>query len=136
MPAVAAVIAAGGVAAHAHHSISAIYDSGRRVTVEGVVTNFQLINPHPWLFVDVKDGAGEARHWRLEMDNRGELENIGVTANTFKPGDRVVATGSLARAQPQSLYSSGSTVPRTVFGTSRSARVHGFAPTDWARIAS
>lgn len=100
----AAAIAFGGTPVHAHHSISSIYDSGRRVTLEGVVAQFQLVNPHPYLFIDVRDGAGEVQRWRLEMDNRSELATIGVTANTFKAGDRVVVTGSLARTEGQRMY--------------------------------
>jgi hypothetical protein len=101
---VAAALAVNGIAVHAHHAISSVYDSGRRVTVDGIVAEFQLINPHPFLIIDVKDAAGTAQQWRLEMDNRSELAAIGVTANTFRPGDRVVVSGSLARAQPQRLY--------------------------------
>jgi hypothetical protein len=91
----------GGMTAGAHHSISGVYDSSRKATVEGVVLEFQLINPHPMLLIDVKDRAGNTQHWRLEMDNRGELAAIGVTANTFSPGERVVVSGSLARAAAQ-----------------------------------
>ena len=98
----AAVVLVGPAAAH--HSISNIYDASRRVTLDGSVTQFQLINPHPFLFIEVKDGNGGVQQWRLEMDNRSELAAIGVTAATFKPGDRVVVSGSLARAQPESLY--------------------------------
>jgi hypothetical protein len=38
------------------------------------------------------------------MDNRSELAAVGVTAETLKPGDRVVVTGSLARTQAHRLY--------------------------------
>ena len=103
MVSIAAALALGGPAA-AHHSISSIYDGSRKVTLDGSVTEFQLINPHPFLFIEVKDSNGPARKWRLEMDNRSELAAIGVTAATFKPGDRVVVSGSLARAEPASLY--------------------------------
>ena len=101
---VAVAFAAGSVAPYAHHSISGVYDSSRRVTLEGSVSQFQLINPHPMLVIDVKDAAGNVQQWRLEMDNRHELVAIGVTAGTFRPGDRLVVSGSLARTQPQSLY--------------------------------
>ena len=94
----------GGGAPHAHHSISGVYDSSRRATIEGVVARFELVNPHPFLTIDVEDGTGRAKQWRLEMDNRHELTAIGVAANTFKPGDRVVATGSLARTQGERMY--------------------------------
>jgi hypothetical protein len=51
------------------------------------------------------DGAdGKTEEWRLEMDNRSELESIGMTADTLRPGDRVVVAGSLARSMPNSLY--------------------------------
>ncbi len=102
--ALAGAIAVGSLAAQAHHSISSVYDNSRRVTIDGTVAEFQLINPHPFLLVDVKDSGGTVLQWRGEMDNRSELVGIGVTAGTFAPGDRVVITGSLARAQPQSLY--------------------------------
>jgi hypothetical protein len=41
----------------------------------------------------------------MEMDNRRELVDIGVTAETLKAGERVVATGSPGRSTAiQSLY--------------------------------
>ena len=101
---VVVVLALGGVRAGAHHSISSVYDSSRQANIEGIVAQFQLINPHPFLLIDVTDRTGSPQRWRLEMDNRSELVAIGVTANTLKPGDRVVVRGSLARAQSQALY--------------------------------
>jgi hypothetical protein len=99
-----AVTPVSGVRVDAHHSISSVYDSSRRANIEGIVAQFQLVNPHPFLLIDVTDRAGNVQQWRLEMDNRSELVAIGVTANTLKPGDRVVVKGSLARTQPQALY--------------------------------
>jgi hypothetical protein len=93
-----------GAAADAHHSIAGAYDSSRRLTIDGVVAQFQFVNPHPFVTLDVIDATGSAQRWKLEMDNRHELVDIGVTASTLKPGDRLVVTGSPARSQPQSLY--------------------------------
>jgi hypothetical protein len=92
-----------GMPLRAHHAISAIYDSGKRVTVEGAVREFQFINPHPILVIEVAD-AGRTLEWRLEMDNRFELIDEGMKADTLRPGDRVVASGSLSRTNPQALY--------------------------------
>jgi hypothetical protein len=103
-PAIAVVVAISSARVDAHHSISSVYDGSRQANIEGIVAQFQLINPHPFLLIDVTDSAGTAERWRLEMDNRSELVAIGVTANTLKPGDRVVVRGSLARTQPQALY--------------------------------
>jgi len=92
-------------AALAHHSISGVYDSGRQVTIDGRVVEFQFVNPHPVLIVAPSGGAeADTRPWRLEMDNRYELAEIGVTAKTFKPGEHVIATGSAARDESHSLY--------------------------------
>jgi hypothetical protein len=91
------------VAADAHHSIAAVYDSARQQRVEGIVAEFQFINPHPFVIVTV-DSNGAAESWRLEMDNRFELQGIGMTGETLKPGDRVVVTGSLGRTEPRTLY--------------------------------
>jgi hypothetical protein len=88
----------------AHHSIAGIYDSSKEVTIEGVVSEFQFINPHPFVFVDVKNDRG-TQQWKLEMDNRSELVAVGMNAQTLKRGDRVVVSGSLIRPpQNQALY--------------------------------
>ena len=97
-------ITVSGIAAHAHHSISAVYDSSQQVTIEGVVTQFQFIYPHPFVRMDVDDGGGQAQKWRLEMYDRSALAEIGMTTATLKQGDRIVVTGSLGRAQSHGLY--------------------------------
>ena len=90
-------------AAHAHHSIGAVYDGSRQQRLEAVVAEFQFVNPHPFVIVTVEaNGAEES--WRLEMDNRFELAQVGMTDATLKPGDRVVVTGSLGRTEPRTLY--------------------------------
>jgi hypothetical protein len=87
-----------------HHSISGAYDTSREITIAGVVTLFQFVNPHPFLTVDADDTNREKHSWRMEMDNRSELVEIGMNSGTLKPGDRVVVTGSPGRSQPQTLY--------------------------------
>ena len=91
-------------AALAHHSISGVYDSGRQVTIDGHVVEFQFVNPHPVIVVAPSGAEAANGPWRLEMDNRYELADIGVTAKTFRPGEHVVATGSAARDESRSLY--------------------------------
>lgn len=94
-----------GDAGAAHHSLYGVYETDKRVTLEGVVAQFHFVNPHPYLLVDVRDAAGRTQQWRMEMDNRRELADVGMTAGTFQPGDRVVASGSPGRStQINSLY--------------------------------
>ena len=100
---VGAALGSASLAAHAHHSIAAVYDSSRQQRLEAVVAEFQFVNPHPFVIVMVEiDGAEQP--WRLEMDNRFELAQVGMTDTTLKPGDRVVVTGSLGRTEPRTLY--------------------------------
>ena len=101
--ALVAVSAVSGATLAAHHSISAVYDSRKPVTLTGSVREFQFVNPHPWIGLDVTDADG-VRQWRLELDNRWELVDVGMKADTFKPGDVIVATGSSGRDGARSVY--------------------------------
>jgi len=92
------------VPASAHHSIAAVYDSSQPRTLEGVVTQFAFVHPHPFILMEVRDGKAAPQSWRLEMDNRFELAAIGVTADTFRAGDRIIVSGSPGRTQPLTLY--------------------------------
>ena len=49
-----------------------------------------------------RDGRAEA--WKLELDNRSELASIGMTSDTLKPGDRIVASGTRAFDGSRSIY--------------------------------
>ena len=100
----AAVLVCWSAAApHAHHSIAGVYDSSRRVTLDGVVAAFHFVNPHPFVEIDVVSGSRTER-WRLEMDNRFELTAVGMTALTLREGDRIQVTGSAARDGGRSIY--------------------------------
>ena len=100
----AATLAAAGVPANAHHSIAAAYDSAKRLTLEGAIAEFHFVNPHPVLIIEVAVADGAKESWRLEMDNRRELVEIGITSDTFRPGDRVVVQGNAGRTEPRTLY--------------------------------
>lgn len=88
--------------AAAHHSLVG-YDHARRVTLDGVVSEFSFTNPHPILTILVGSGAAQ-QPWRLEMDNLWELAEIGLTRDSFKPSDRVKVSGSPDRNAGRSMY--------------------------------
>jgi hypothetical protein len=93
-----------GATLQAHHAIASIYDSSNPVRIEGTVVEFQFVNPHPFLIIEVDDSGGRTQQWRLDMDNRFELVEVGMTAGTLKKGDRVVVTGGPARDRSRTLY--------------------------------
>jgi hypothetical protein len=88
----------------AHHSLSSVYDGTRTTAIDGVISAFHFVNPHPYVEIDVSESTGASTHWRVELDNRHELAAVGMTATTLKPGDRVVVRGSAARDGRKSLY--------------------------------
>ncbi len=90
-------------AAQAHHSLTN-YDQGRNVSADGVVEEFQFVNPHPVLMIGVTDPSGVRQIWRLEMDNLHELDEVGISRTTFKPGDRVTVSGNPDRTKPREIY--------------------------------
>lgn len=90
--------------AHAHHSIAGMYDGDRTVRVDGTVVRFDFVNPHAFVTLDVRDAQGQTVRWRLEMDDRGEMSEIGMTAETLRPGDRLVVSGNPARRLANQLY--------------------------------
>ena len=90
------------VPASAHHSLTE-YDISRKVTLDVTVREFQFVNPHPYLTVESRAGS-VVQVWRLELDNRFELVQIGMSSSTFSRGDRIVASGSPGHNQKAILY--------------------------------
>ena len=95
---------ASSIRAHAHHSLSGSYDMSREITLNGAVTAFQFVNPHPFVTFAVELQKGTKQQWRGELDNRSELVAVGMTEGTFKPGDRVVIVGNPGHDKAQTVY--------------------------------
>jgi hypothetical protein len=81
----------------AHHSFSAEYDSKKAVTLKGIVTKVEWMNPHVYFYLDVTDDSGNITNWSLEMGPPNGLERSGWTRNTMKVGDEVLVEGTLAK---------------------------------------
>lgn len=87
----------------AHHGTNISYDRTKPVTLKGIVTEFRLANPHPQLYVDVKDESGKVTNWGCEVAaNPYQLMLSGWTkqrsANALKPGTAVTVTVAPSRA--------------------------------------
>jgi hypothetical protein len=77
----------------AHHSATPFYDDTKTVEIEGVVSKWSFVNPHPFLYVDVADAQGGSQEWIIEFAGPVRLKKIGWSAETFKPGERITAIG-------------------------------------------
>lgn len=124
MPAVCAVLAV-LIAAPAlgHHGVAPHYDDSRQVTLDGVVTEFQFINPHSFVYLRAAGPDGREAVWHCEMASRSVLARNGLTAEMFAPGTHVRITGSQARQNPtgcalrEARFDDGSTLrSSTLFG--------------------
>jgi hypothetical protein len=78
--------------AFAHHG-TANYDTSTKITVKGVVTEFQFVNPHVQIYWDAKDDSGATQKWQGELTSPNHLERAGWTKSTLKPGDEVTING-------------------------------------------
>ena len=78
----------------AHHAATN-YDSGKQVTLRGTVTNFKFFSPHPHVYFQAKDEAGNVVEWVAESGSPpARWYNSGWRANALKPGDPVTVTGN------------------------------------------
>ena len=77
----------------AHHS-AAMFDEKKTVTVEGVVREFQLTNPHSWLLVDVTDKGGKVVTWGFEAEGPSTLSRAGIKPSDLRPGTKLTITGN------------------------------------------
>jgi DNA/RNA endonuclease YhcR with UshA esterase domain len=81
----------------AHHSFAAEYDMSKPLTVTGVVTKVEWLNPHARLFIDVKDETGKVTNWEFELQAPNTLIRSGWTRTSVKPGDKVTVEGYSAK---------------------------------------
>jgi hypothetical protein len=72
----------------AHHG-AATFDTGKEITLKGVVTEWIWANPHCFLKFDAKDDTGTMRNWAVETQNPVTMLSRGFTRSAFKPGDAV-----------------------------------------------
>jgi hypothetical protein len=86
-----------GASLSAHHSFAADYFEEQKISLEGDVIAFELKNPHAWLYLAVADESGTPQKFAAEWSNPVRLKQAGFTAESFKPGDHLIITGSPGR---------------------------------------
>ena len=69
----------------AHHGAAA-YDTDKKVTVKGTVTDWLWSNPHCILQLDATDDSGQVVHWVTETENPSSMIRNGWTKDSFKVG--------------------------------------------------
>jgi len=83
--------------AHGHHSFAAEFDITKPVKVHGVVTKMDWVNPHSWIYVDVKDADGKVTPWRFELGSPNALFRLGWKKEAVPQGLEVDLAGYRAK---------------------------------------
>jgi len=84
--------------ARAHHSFAAEYSADQPITLTGRLTKVEWINPHGWIYVDVKGDDGKVTTWSVEFGAPNTLLGRGLRKSDFPTGVEVVVKGYRAKS--------------------------------------
>jgi hypothetical protein len=87
----------GGVGLSAHHSLASQFDEGKPLTLQGVITKVDWVNPHVWVYIDVKDTSGAVEQWTLETLPPATLRKGGLRSDMLGKGQTVTVLAYRAR---------------------------------------
>jgi uncharacterized protein DUF6152 len=81
----------------AHHAFSAEFDQNRPLKLRGTVTKWELINPHSWIHLDVKNTDGSITPWMVEGGSPNALFRLGFDKNSLPNGTEIIVEGYQAK---------------------------------------
>ena len=97
--------------AFAHHG-TANYDTSKSITVKGVATGFDFVNPHVQIFWEAKSDSGTAEKWQGELTSPNRLTRVGWTKSSIKPGDTIIISGYPTKSGSHEIW-----IQKVVMGT-------------------
>ncbi len=78
----AALLAVGSL--WAHHSVTAVFDTGKQISVTGELTDVEWVNPHIFLHMKGKPATGgDVKEWKIEGGPPAWYRRSNVTKTTF-----------------------------------------------------
>ncbi|PYU21740.1 MAG: hypothetical protein DMG30_16815 [Acidobacteria bacterium] len=97
LAAVALVLLFSAIPLPAHHSVTAEFDSSKSFTVKATITKIEWVNPHTYIYADVKDENGVVTPYSFEGGPPGALRRSGVLKTMFNVGDLVTIEAYIAK---------------------------------------
>ena len=86
------------LAARAHHSFAAEFDINQPITLTGTLTKMEWVNPHGWIYIDVKEADGKVTNWAIEAGGPTALLRRGLRKTDFPTGLEVKVEGYRAKS--------------------------------------
>jgi hypothetical protein len=122
-------IVLGAVPVLAHHSFAAEYDREQPVTLKGTLTKVEWINPHGWIYIDVKNDDGKVTNWAVEFGSPNALLRRGLRKTDFPAGVELVVKGYRAKSGSPTINGSSVKFPdgRNLFTGSSNPEAPGAA---------
>jgi hypothetical protein len=81
----------------AHHSFAAEFDANAPITLTGTLTKMEWVNPHGWIYIDVKGPDGKVQNWAIEAGAPNALLRRGLRKTDFPIGTEVNVKGFRAK---------------------------------------
>ncbi len=81
----------------AHHAFAAEFDATKPLILKGIVKKWELVNPHSWIHLDVKNPDGTTTEWMVEGGSPNSLFRLGFSKESLPPGTEIVVDGYQAK---------------------------------------
>jgi len=108
---VGASLLASSLSASAHHAFAAEFDAEQPIDLKGAVTKVKWVNPHSWLYFDVKDKSGTVTNWGVEFGTPNALARAGLKKTDLPIGTEVHIKGYRSKNGGPFGYSVTLTLP-------------------------
>lgn len=95
--AVVVAVALTGMTVAAHHAFSAEFDVNKPIKLVGTVTKVELVNPHSWIYIDVKGPDGKLVNWAIEGGAPNALFRRGWRKSALPIGSTITVEGFKAK---------------------------------------
>ena len=100
-----------GASAVAHHAFSAEFDQDKPVKMEGAVTKAEWVNPHAWIYIDVKGSDGTVVNWAIELGPPNALLRRGWKKSSMQVGAVIKVEGFAAKNGKEFANATNITMP-------------------------
>ena len=106
----------------AHHTYVTKYNSGKVITLHGVISSVDYRNPHIFFDLDVTYKNGSTATWHIETESIAKAQAKGLTQNALRQGAKAVVVGWPARDGSGQLGLKSITVGGRTYSIRRTAK--------------